>query len=100
MSLAYCRKCLDIGACALFEFAYLFDFVSTDGEGLHSSIQSWVAWRDGRYIAWPEYVKERLQGPVCLIHGVHVREWVCDLCDYEEASVCEAPMEADEAFPE
>lgn len=93
MSLAYCAECISRGACALFEFHYLFDFVSTDGEGLDPCIQTWIAWRDGEYIAWSDYVKERLQGPVCLVHRVHCREWVCDLCGYEEASCCLQPMD-------
>jgi hypothetical protein len=61
MSFASCRECLDHDAEPEFAFAYLYDFVSKDGEGLREVTEQ--VFKDGSYWTWEEWVKWR-QDPI------------------------------------
>jgi hypothetical protein len=60
ISFAYCKNCLNYGAEPEFIFAYHYDEVSQDGEGLADWFTHCVKiWKEGEYWDWPRYVKWR-----------------------------------------
>lgn len=59
ISWAFCRECLNQKAEPEFSFGYLYDEVSTDGEGLADWVSILKTFKDGRYWTWDEWVKWR-----------------------------------------
>lgn len=59
MSIGSCRECLSKSAEPLFCFAYLYDFVSNDGEGLADHGKGLSTFMEGRYWTWEEWVAWR-----------------------------------------
>lgn len=55
MSIASCRECLEHDAEPPFSFAYLYDFVSSDGEGLADHVSALSTFMDGGYVTWAEW---------------------------------------------
>lgn len=60
MSFAYCRRCVSEGVEPEFIFAYHYDEVSRDGEGLADWFtQSVKIFKDGEIWTWDKYVQWR-----------------------------------------
>lgn len=55
MSISSCRECLDRLAEPMFSFEYLYDFVSTDGDGLAEWVDGFSTFMDDRYMTWAEW---------------------------------------------
>jgi len=62
-SFAYCNECLRRNAEPELSFHYLYDFVSSDGEGLHEGIKSLCTYKAGAYVTWEDWVKWRQTEP-------------------------------------
>src|SRR5689334_8024313 len=56
ISWAHCEGCIKKWATPLVDFAYLYDFVSKDGQGLRPEVNELTSYKDGKYITWQEYV--------------------------------------------
>lgn len=63
VSWAFCSECARKPAEPLCMFAYMFDDVSDNGEGLRKEMNEFYTFKDGAYLSWPDYVKERRAGP-------------------------------------
>ena len=87
---AYSEECLEKPATTLVGFAYLYDFVSTNGKGLRDEVAMFFTWRDGKYESWAEYCVYRATFPLCEKHSIHMDRdatgaVVCAVCGFEEA---------------
>lgn len=58
ISFAFCETCVRKPAEPFIMFEYLYDEVSTNGEGL-INLDYYYTFKDGKYITWPEYVQWR-----------------------------------------
>lgn len=58
-SFGFCEECIQRVAEPEFCFHYLYDFVSTDGEGLSADINGLSTYKDGAYMSWKEWVAWR-----------------------------------------
>lgn len=59
VSWAFCTECAHKPAEPSVTFAYLYDEVSDQGEGLADHVQQFFTWKDGAYQSWPDYVANR-----------------------------------------
>lgn len=59
VSWAFCAECCKAPAEPLCMFHHIYDDVSDKGEGLRAEMNEFFTWIDGRYVSWPEYVKQR-----------------------------------------
>lgn len=59
VSWAFCSECAHKPAEPLGMFAYLFDDVSDNGDGLKESVNQFWTFKDGQYLSWPDYVQQR-----------------------------------------
>ena len=59
ISWAFCTDCLNKPAEPLCMFAYLFDDVSNNGDGLREEINDYYTFKNGAYLSWSDYVKQR-----------------------------------------
>lgn len=62
ISFSFCKECAHKPAEPLWIFAYLFEDVGTNGEGLRPEVDSYWTWEGGRYVSWPEYRDGRRAG--------------------------------------
>lgn len=95
VSWAFCKECIEKPAEPLTTFSYLYDFVSTDGDGLAPEVNNFYTWKDGKYISWAEYVEERRKQPLCEKHKTTRLDWEgnCAECGYEEACANAPPLD-------
>lgn len=63
ISFAFCVPCLQQSAEPEVMFRYLYDEVSTEGEGIADWVKEMYTWKDGKYISWDEYVALRKSLP-------------------------------------
>ena len=59
ISHAYCKECEAKPAEPLYMLKYIYVEVRNKGDGLAPFVQGFFTWRDGVYLSWPDYVKER-----------------------------------------
>lgn len=59
VSWAFCSECAHKPAEPACMFAYLYDDVSDQGDGLRDEINAFFTVIDGAYVSWPDYVKAR-----------------------------------------
>lgn len=62
-SFGYCIVCLTKMAEPEWGFHYLYDFVSSDGEGLNEGITSLQTYKNGEYITWEQWKQWRQTEP-------------------------------------
>lgn len=63
VSLAFCKECLGRNAEPEWAFAYLYEDVSEEGEGLAEHVNNLTTFKDGGYVSWQDYVKARKETP-------------------------------------
>lgn len=59
ISWAFCSECARKPAEPLCMFSYMFDDVSDNGNGLIDEMNDFYTFKDGAYLSWPDYVKQR-----------------------------------------